>query len=210
MPGFNGSGTFVRTYDWTQDAANAIPILAVRFDTEDDGFAAGLSNCICKDGQTVVTADIPFANHKLTGVADPVSATDALNLQSGDALYGETRGSFTGTLTGMVGTVTTTIQYVLSPNVVVLYIPGQTGTSNATTFTITGIPAAIQGTLGTAQSFAIPFITDNGSAIYSGAYVTLSAAQTILTFVINGSSSGFTNSGVKGLPGSITLTYKLK
>lgn len=87
MPGYNGSGQFIRSFNWTQDAGNAIPIMASRFDTENDGFAAGLSNVICRDGQSTVTADIPWNNHKLTGVANAVAAQDAINLQTGDVRY---------------------------------------------------------------------------------------------------------------------------
>jgi len=58
---FNGSGTFNRVYNWSNDKTNGINITASRFDTEDSGFATGLSNCICKDGQQTTTASIPFA-----------------------------------------------------------------------------------------------------------------------------------------------------
>lgn len=61
MPGFNGSGTYVRNYNWQNDAAASIKIRADRMDTEDDGFATGLSTCVTKDGQTTTTARIPFA-----------------------------------------------------------------------------------------------------------------------------------------------------
>ena len=61
MAGFNGSGTFVRTYNWVTDKSNSVLVTASRFDTEDDGFATGLSTAICKDGQTTTTAAIPFA-----------------------------------------------------------------------------------------------------------------------------------------------------
>lgn len=56
MGAFNGSGTFVRSYSWVTDAANGVDITASRVDTEDDGFAAGLSNCITRDGQGKATA----------------------------------------------------------------------------------------------------------------------------------------------------------
>ena len=36
---FNGSGTFVRAYNWATDAANSIMIDATRMDGEDNGFA---------------------------------------------------------------------------------------------------------------------------------------------------------------------------
>jgi len=84
---FNGSGTFSRIYNWSQDAANAIPIMSARMDTEDNGFATGLSNCICKDGQTTITADIPLNGHKLTGIATATAAQDGLNLGTGDGRY---------------------------------------------------------------------------------------------------------------------------
>src|SRR5690348_12461023 len=60
MP-FNGSGTFTRVHNWQQDSAANIDITDSRMDAEDDGFATGLSTAICKDGQTTLTANIPFA-----------------------------------------------------------------------------------------------------------------------------------------------------
>jgi hypothetical protein len=68
MP-FNGSGTFVRLYNWVNDAANGIKISATRMDAETDGIAAGLSNCITRDGQGVPTANIGWGGYNLTGVA---------------------------------------------------------------------------------------------------------------------------------------------
>lgn len=59
--GFNGSGTYNRFYNWQNDKANGIDITASRFDTEDNGFATGLSTTITKDGQQTTTARIPFA-----------------------------------------------------------------------------------------------------------------------------------------------------
>lgn len=60
MP-FNGSGTFSRLYSWVTDRNEGRKIVADRHDAEDDGFATGLSNCICRDGQSTTTARIPFA-----------------------------------------------------------------------------------------------------------------------------------------------------
>lgn len=68
MGAFNGSGTFVRSYSWVTDAANGINITASRFDTEDDGFAGGLSNCITRDGQGGPTANISWNGYGLTNV----------------------------------------------------------------------------------------------------------------------------------------------
>lgn len=79
MP-FNGSGVFQRVYSWVQDRANGIVVSADRTDTEDNGFAAGLSNCICKDGQTTITNNIPMANFKFTGLGSGTTRTDSVNV----------------------------------------------------------------------------------------------------------------------------------
>ena len=49
MPGYNGSGTYQRFRSWEADAAAGVKIRADYHDDEDDGFAAGLSNVICRD-----------------------------------------------------------------------------------------------------------------------------------------------------------------
>ncbi len=56
MP-FNGTGTFNRVHNWTSDAANNLDINAGEMDAEDNGFAAGLSLCVTRDGQGKMAAD---------------------------------------------------------------------------------------------------------------------------------------------------------
>jgi hypothetical protein len=56
MP-FNGTGTFTRVYNWVTDKVNGVNITASRVDTEDDGFATGLTNCVTRDGQGKMGAD---------------------------------------------------------------------------------------------------------------------------------------------------------
>lgn len=85
--GFDGNGTYNRYYNWTQDAANGIPIMASRVDTEDSGFAAALSICITRDGQGKPTADIPWNNKKITNLADATGTQDAMNQRTSDARY---------------------------------------------------------------------------------------------------------------------------
>jgi len=77
---FNGAGTFVRLYNWVTDKTNSVPITASRTDSEMDGFATGLSNCITKDGQTVITASIPMASNKFTGLSVGNARTDSISL----------------------------------------------------------------------------------------------------------------------------------
>lgn len=105
---FDGAGAFSRIYSWATDKANGIKIRADRMDTEMDGFATGLSTCILKDGTQTVTANIPFANFRLTGVGAGTALTDAANVsqvQNRTSGYAATSGtdtytaSFTPTIT---------------------------------------------------------------------------------------------------------------
>lgn len=54
---FDGSGNFLRIHNWQQDAANSIDISAPEMDGEDNGFAAGLTLCVTRDGQGKMAAD---------------------------------------------------------------------------------------------------------------------------------------------------------
>lgn len=86
MP-FNGSGSFVRLYSWAVDAANSVDISSSRTDAEMNGFAAGLSNCVTRDGQSPPSADLPMGGKKLTNLGNAASDTDALNRITGDGRY---------------------------------------------------------------------------------------------------------------------------
>jgi hypothetical protein len=94
---FNGSGTFERIYNWVNDKANGYKITASRMDGEFDGIATGLSQCITKDGQTTISANIPMSNYKFTGLGNGSSRTDSIALgqvQDGTYTYlGTTSGS---------------------------------------------------------------------------------------------------------------------
>ena len=93
---FNGSGTFVRLYNWVTDAAAGIKILASRMDGEMDGMATGLSSCITKDGQTTVTANLPMATFRHTGVGAASARTDyarASQVQDDSFVYGAAGGT---------------------------------------------------------------------------------------------------------------------
>jgi len=92
---FNGTGTFVRLYNWVTDKNNSIPITASRMDDETDGIATGLSNCITKDGQTTISANIPFNSKKITGLGVGSARTDSINVgqvQDGQFTYLGTTG----------------------------------------------------------------------------------------------------------------------
>lgn len=82
MP-FNGSGTFQRLRNWVNDATAGIRIRADYHDSEDDNFASGLSQCITKDGQTTITANLPMAGYKHTNTGAATAITDYLRYDQG-------------------------------------------------------------------------------------------------------------------------------
>lgn len=95
MAGWNGSGTFSRAYDWTDEAAAGNVISSSKFDTENDAFAAGINNCIAKDGQNAATADLPMGGNKHTGVGNGTARTQYPSIgqiQDGGVVWGGTSG----------------------------------------------------------------------------------------------------------------------
>lgn len=101
MP-FNGSGTFNRLYSWAVDAATNVNISSSRSDAELNGIAAALSNCVTRDGQSPPSADLPMGGKKLTNLGNATTATDALNMATGDTRYiltSSTAVSLAGSLT---------------------------------------------------------------------------------------------------------------
>lgn len=66
----NGSGTFNRVHDWSEDEDNNLDIEADRMDEDTDDIADGISQSLSKDGQTNPTANLPMANFIHTGVGN--------------------------------------------------------------------------------------------------------------------------------------------
>lgn len=124
-------------------------------------------------------------------------------------------GTVTVTLGDCTTAPTTTAQYFITGNIVVMRIPQLTGTSNSTSFRF----SITQGLLAPSatQYFSIQALQDNGAAIYSqvGTVSPISLGVVTYTLYKNGNSAGWTNSGTKGISDggggqvSVTITYLL-
>lgn len=127
------------------------------------------------------------------------------------ASQSQSSGTFTGTLTGMTASVTGTCSWTRNGNQVILTIPAMTGTSNSTSMTMTGIPAAINPAL--AKEIPIAGLEDNTVASLSGSVIVTAANQLNFqlgvvsgTKVQNGNTS-FTAAGTKGISQQISLSF---
>lgn len=126
---FNGSGTFERIYNWVNDKANGIKIVASRMDGEFDGIATGLSNCITKDGQTTITQNIPFNSKKITGLANGTDRTDVINVGQ----VQDNQFSYWGTTGGSADAYTLTPSPTITAYATTQQFTAKISATNATT-----------------------------------------------------------------------------
>ena len=94
MP-YNGSGTFNRIYSWVTDAANGLFVSSTRTDTDTNDIAAGLTNCVTRDGQSPATANLPMGGFKLTNLAVGSATTDSARVDNANSYANEFRLTLT-------------------------------------------------------------------------------------------------------------------
>jgi hypothetical protein len=154
----DGTGTFNRVYDWTDDASNSIPITASRFDEEMDGIAAELTNSVAADGQTTMTGNLKMGTNRITGLGAGTALTDAPQVDqiTDNALcyLGTTGGTsaaytlapspaLTGYATGMVFYFTANADNTLGSGETTLAISGLAAT-NIKRFSAAGAKEALE------------------------------------------------------------------
>jgi hypothetical protein len=95
---FNGSGTFSIINTFVYDTVISETEVNANF----SDIATGLSTCITKDGQTTLSANIPFSGYKATGLGDGSAAADSTALhqiQDQDGIWCGTAGGSKNALT---------------------------------------------------------------------------------------------------------------
>lgn len=113
---YNGSGLFqINTAG--QPVVGGTTIDPTVFNALTADLATGLSNVICKDGQTTPTANIPMGNNKITGLAAATVRTDAASL----ATIQDGTGVYVATVGGTADVITLTPSPAISS-----YVAGQT------------------------------------------------------------------------------------
>jgi hypothetical protein len=155
-----------------------------------------------------------FVTNLATGAGSERVLTTSDLPSGGGSITEILTGSFTGTLTGTVGTPTATFQYIrtkYSSGMAVFELFPQAdidGTSNTTAMTITGLPSDLEITnLAPFGALNLCEVQNSGSG-EAGAF-SIPALSGILTFSMGSplSTTGFTASGTKGLFGGTRLVY---
>ena len=111
---YNGSGTFLINTAGQPVVAGTV-ISSTTFNSLTADLATGLSTVITKDGQTTVTANIPMASFKFTGLGVGSAAGDSANLS-------QVQSTVTKLLTSVSGADTIT---AVGAPVVAAYVAGQ-------------------------------------------------------------------------------------
>lgn len=78
MP-FDTTGNFSRVHNWEDDRLNDIDIVSDRHDEEDDNFAEGLTNCVCKDGRSIMSGNLNLGGYRISNLANAAASSDAVN-----------------------------------------------------------------------------------------------------------------------------------
>jgi hypothetical protein len=179
-------------------------VLTIRTRTDADG--SGKTILTVTRGATTAIASIDIGNATdlpavtINGATIAASATSA--------------GSFTGTLTGMTAGTTGTMNYTRVGNFIILTARASiTGTSNAVTMTMTGLPAAVTPTViavaATSYNLSDNTISKKGSAIVDVTGIITFGIHTVTGAYITESGGNFTNAGTKGLISGFTMYYAL-
>lgn len=184
---FNGSGLFVIN-SAGQPVVPATVISSTVFNALTADLATGLSTCITKDGQTTVTANIPFAGFKLTGVGAPTVSGDALVFGQAATTGNLTVVGTTGTNIASFSRATDSLQSIIVTN-------SNAGTAaQSAVYISNGTVSSGIVQYGAGVGTTAPFAVANGTAFFSGTgsggLAIGTVSNTPITFVSNNAAIG--------------------
>lgn len=86
----NGSGQYNLPYNWNDDKANGIKVLASRMQNQDQDIADALTGSLAADGQTALTGELDFNSNRAVDLGDGQATQDAVvvgQAQTGELQY---------------------------------------------------------------------------------------------------------------------------
>ena len=189
------SGTYTApTSSWNPAVANtAIDVTAWTALLAD--FTTAFSSCLLKDGSQTSTGLVPFAQSLSTASFVRFAATKSASAGANDLDDYQENNAATLTATGMTTSPTGTLEYTIIGDTVIANIPAISGTSNSTSFTLTGLPAEATPAAGKA---CVAIVQDNGAAAVAGLCEIGSSGVITFGATLNTTTTSFTASGTKG------------
>ena len=148
------------------------------------------TTCVAVNGQRAGV--VVFGNENMAGKLDEWWGTGR-----------SAAGSFTATATGMTTAPTGTVKYRVVGGMATLDIPAISGTSNATTFTLTGAPSAVTPA---ADKDVLCLVQDNSGSVTSGLLRVKTTGILELYAAVAGTA--FTAAGTKSV-GAVSVSYTL-
>jgi len=161
------------------------------------------SSFVQMTGNQTVAGIKTFSSIPVLPASDPTTANQAVRKSYADALVPSATTLYTATLVGWSGTPDQAMKYVRIGKLMILtiYI---SGTSNTTTATAT-LPSGITAmALGYTQ-YAPMRVVNAGSMPGSWGMAALSSGGSTISFYINQSGGGWTNSGTKTIEGTFVF-----
>ena len=108
------------------------------------------------------------------------------------------QGNLVMTMAGGTTAPTMSVAFYKIGKMVVIFVPGNSFASNATTFSIGGLPPELQPSSLAGQSSPMLQATNNGAQVFT-ANAIVNPGNANITFTLNGSSSGWTAAGTKAI-----------
>lgn len=173
MP-FNGSGVYVRTENWTNDANNNLPISATKFDTEANDMATAFGLCLTRDGQGVPVSPLTWTQMLTVAMAADAAAIVA----------GRTGGSNNPQIQLKLADATGGIINLTTAQALALAIAG----TNVLTVNGTSVVAAQPISSSRASDGTVFTLSRTGGTHNPALTVTVNDAAQTFTFAIGGTS----------------------
>lgn len=188
---FNGSGTFNQA---TSPVVSGTVISSTNYNSQNTDFANGLTNVICKDGQTQPTANLPMATFRHTGVGNAAARTDyaaAGQVQDGALVWCGTAG---GTANALTLTPSPAIA-AYAAGQVFRFTAGASPNSGATTVAVSGLTAQAVQASGSALTGGEIAAGRQYQILYDGTNFQLQAWAGTSTFLSNVTAPAFIPNG---------------
>lgn len=163
MP-YNGSGSYSAPANSWNPAVGGTTVDSADWNTTQTDYETAFSNVICKDGQTTITANLPMAGFKHTGVNPASGSTSRTEYLAGGAAQDGASldaGYTSGTATAYTATLAPAITAYADKQLFRVVLDNATGATPTINFNSVGAKKIYKNVAGTATQLAANDLPDN-------------------------------------------------